>query len=373
LLFIIHYSLLIIHHYIFIHHFLVMVEKTKAVALVSGGLDSTLAVKIMASMGIDVQGINFYTGFCVTEHRRKIRRSRDKNKLIQNEALRAGADLGIKIELIDISEDYYKTVLFTPKYGYGSAMNPCVDCRIYMFQKAKEYMESTGAQFVFTGEVLGQRPKSQHMRELLRIANESGLDGRLLRPLSAKLLPPTIPELEGLVDRNKLYDIQGRTRHVQMKLAAEFGVDEYPQPSGGCCFLTDQHYAKKLRDLIAYKGKNQIVLDDFILAKIGRHFRVSEDLKVIVGRDEAENKFLTTFCKKGDHWFFEPVDHQGALTVTDGEVLPEDIELIAGIAAGHCDGKTSEVVRVHHRRNDDDKGIITARPVIGERLEELRI
>jgi tRNA U34 2-thiouridine synthase MnmA/TrmU len=349
-----------------------MTEKIKAIALLSGGLDSTLAVKIISNMGIEVQGINFYTGFCVTEHRRKIRRNKDKNKIVQNEALRAGADLGIKVELIDISEDYYKTVLFEPKYGYGSAMNPCVDCRIYMFQKAKEYMEEVGAQFVFTGEVLGQRPKSQHMRELLRIAKESGLEGLLLRPLSAKLLPPTIPEIKGWVDRNKLYDIQGRSRHVQMQLAAEFGIEEYPQPSGGCCFLTDQNYARKLRDLITYKGKERIVMDDFILAKVGRHFRLSEDLKVIVGRDEAENKFLANFCKKGDHWFFETVDYKGPLTVTDGEVMPEDIDLIAGITAGHSDGKTAEIVQVQYRGNKGE-GTVWVRPITGQELEEFRI
>jgi len=349
-----------------------MAEKIKAIALLSGGLDSTLAVKIITRMGIEVQGINFYTGFCVTEHRRKIKRNKDKGKIAQNEALRAGADLGVRVELIDISEDYYKTVLFEPKYGYGSAMNPCVDCRIYMFRKAKEYMKENGARFVFTGEVLGQRPKSQHMRELMLIARESGLEGLLLRPLSAKLLPPTLPELEGWVDRNKLYDISGRSRHVQIQLAAEFGIEAYPQPSGGCCFLTDQNYARKLRDLITYKGKERVVMDDFILAKVGRHFRLSEDLKVIVGRDEMENKFLERFCQKGERWFFETVDYKGPLAVTDGEVLPEDVELIAGITAGHSDGKTAEAVQVSYR-GDRGEGIVAVRPVVGDALEEWRI
>lgn len=344
--------------------------KIKAIALLSGGLDSTLAVKIISSMGIEVQAINFYTGFCVTEHRRKIKRNR--NKIIQNEALRAGADLGIKVELIDISEDYYKTVLFNPKYGYGSAMNPCVDCRIYMFRKAKEYMEEVGAQFVFTGEVLGQRPKSQHKPQLMQIAEESGLGRLLLRPLSAKLLPPTIPEQEGWVNRNKLYDIHGRSRRVQEQLAVEFDIHEYPQPSGGCCFLTDQNYARKLRDLITYKGKDRIVLDDFILAKVGRHFRLSENLKVIVGRDEAENKFLKTFCKSEGHWFFEAVNYEGPVTVTDGEVLSEDIETIAGITAGHGDGKAAEIVQICYRGSIEE-GTLMVHPITGALLEEWRI
>src|SRR3972149_7238825 len=198
-----------------------MEDKIKAVGLLSGGLDSTLAVKIIQSQGIEITGVNFYTGFCITEHRRSMTR-KGKKKASAHPALQSAANLGIKLELIDISGEYLN-ILFHPKHGYGSAVNPCLDCRIFMLKKAKGYMQNAGAQFIFTGEVLGQRPMSQHLKALKLVEKESGLEGLLLRPLSAKLLPRTIPEEKGWVNRDKLYGIQGRSRKEQMILAREFG------------------------------------------------------------------------------------------------------------------------------------------------------
>src|ERR671934_178354 len=180
-----------------------MGRDVRAIAMISGGLDSTLALALVKRQGIEVKAINFYTGFCITETQRR-KGGRADGTVPRNEALRAAADLEVDIEYVDISGQGYLDMLVHPKYGYGANANPCVDCRIFMMRRAREIMEQEGAAFVFTGEVLGQRPKSQRRDTLRIIERESGLDGRLLRPLSAKLLPPTIPEREGLVDRARL-------------------------------------------------------------------------------------------------------------------------------------------------------------------------
>src|ERR671938_2095148 len=180
----------------------------KAIAMISGGLDSTLALALVKRQGIDVKAVNFYTGFCITETQRR-KGGRPDGTVPRNEALRAAADLEVDIEYVDLSESGYLDMLVHPKYGYGANANPCVGCRIFMMQREREIMEREQAAFVFTGEVLGQRPKSQRRDTLRIIERESGLDGRLLRPLSAKLLPPTLPEREGLVARERLEDISG--------------------------------------------------------------------------------------------------------------------------------------------------------------------
>ena len=186
-------------------------RRAKAIAMISGGLDSTLALALMLRQGVEVKAVNFYTGFCVTETQRR-KGGRPDGTIPRNEALRAAADLEVEIEYVDISGAGYLDMLVHPRYGYGANANPCVDCRIFMMRKAKEIMEAEGADFVFTGEVLGQRPKSQRRDTLRTIERESGLEGRLLRPLSAKLLAPTIPEREGIVDRARLEAISGRSR-----------------------------------------------------------------------------------------------------------------------------------------------------------------
>jgi tRNA-specific 2-thiouridylase len=339
----------------------------RAIGLVSGGLDSTLATKMIKDHGIDVDAVNFYTGFCVAEHRRKIGRD-DGRTDGRNEALRAGADIGVKIEIIDISDEYLRIVAH-PKYGYGSAINPCIDCRIMMLKKARERMEATRAGFVFTGEVLGQRPMSQHKNQLRLIEKESGLEGLLLRPLSAQLLPPTTPEKEGWVERERLYAIKGRGRKEQMRLARAYGITDYPQPAGGCCYLTDRSYAVKLRDLFEHKGRDSVTRDDVILLKVGRHFRVSPEAKVIVGRDEQENGFLSGYFD--GRWVFKVLGFEGPTAVLEGEATPEDRLTAAAITARYSDAEGEEPVQVEFSRGAD-RGVLAVKPVV-EDIERLRI
>src|SRR5574341_332534 len=272
-----------------------MTKKTKAIGLLSGGLDSTLALALVKRQGIEVKAITFYTGFCITETQRR-KGGRSDGSMPRNEALRAAADLEADVEFVDISGPEYLEMLLHPRFGYGANANPCVDCRIFMMRKAKEIMEREGADFVFTGEVLGQRPKSQRRDTLRIIERESGLDGRLLRPLSAKLLPPTIPEREGLVDREKLLDISGRSRHRQVELARELGIADWPQPAGGCCYLTDEAFARKFFDILGAREAagqpRRLSREDVVLLSTGRHFRISPRARLVVGRSEVENALL---------------------------------------------------------------------------------
>jgi tRNA U34 2-thiouridine synthase MnmA/TrmU len=341
----------------------------KAVALLSGGLDSTLAVKVLLDMGIQVEAVNIHTGFCLVDHRRYIS-SRRGEEPPRNEALRAAADLGVHIEMIDISGEYLGVVL-NPKHGYGSAANPCIDCRILMLQKAKEYMEKTGADFLVTGEVLAQRPMTQHRGTMRRIAKESDTADILLRPLSAKLLEPTKPEVDGLVDRDLLYNFSGRGRKDQMRLAQEKGITDYPQPAGGCCFLTDKNYARKFRDLVAHRPQGSITMDDLIILKAGRHFRVSASAKVIVGRDEAENEFLERFAT--GRWVFKVQDYQGPLTLAEGDLGQEDLCRTAALAARYSDGKDQPEITVICRHPDGREEKFTTPPMNETLVVQIRL
>jgi len=319
----------------------------KAVAMISGGLDSSLAVRLILQQGIEVVAVNFSTGFCLTDYQRRVARKGQDPKKLRNQALRLGAETDIPVKIIDIAQEYLD-VLKYPRYGYGKNVNPCVDCRIMMMSKAREFMEEIGASFVFTGEVLGQRPKSQHRRTLALIERESGLEGRLLRPLSAKLLPPTIAEREGIVDRERLMAFHGRSRKPQERLAEELELTEYPQPAGGCCYLTDPNYARRVFDLFDHGMKASASHEDLLLCKLGRHFRVSERAKVIVGRFEEENAFLRNFGLTRPS--LEAVDHVGPLTLVDGEVDEEVLRRAARITARYCDGHTETRVRIRLTR-----------------------
>jgi hypothetical protein len=318
-----------------------MSRPVKALGLLSGGLDSTLALALMLEQGVEVEGLNFSTGFCFTDHHRAMG---DRKHSLRNEALRAGADLRVPVTIVDISEKYFDDVLIAPKHGYGANMNPCLDCRSYMLARAREHLERTGADFIFTGEVLGQRPKSQFRAALGTVARESGLGDRLLRPLSAKLLPPTLPELEGWVDREKLLGISGRGRKDQIREAGRLGLDldDIPQPAGGCCFLTDEAYARKLRDWLDHQEAPRHDGEAFILLKVGRHLRLNDDVKVIVGRDEAENAFLADY-RRG-RWEFWTRDFTGptVLVETARDLLWEEIERIGGITARYGHGRDEE-------------------------------
>jgi hypothetical protein len=317
----------------------------KALGLLSGGLDSTLALALMKEQGVRVEALNFSTGFCFTDHHRAMRSPKHS---LRNEALRAGASLEVPVTIIDISEKYFDDVLIAPKHGYGANMNPCLDCRAYMLGRAREHMERVGADFVFTGEVLGQRPKSQFRSALGTVAEESGLGDRLLRPLSAKLLPPTLPEREGWVDRERLLGISGRSRKVQIAEAARRGLDpdDIPQPAGGCCFLTDEAYARKLRDWLDHQDAPRHDAEAFVLLKVGRHLRVNEDVKVIVARDEAENGFLADY-RRG-RWEFFARDFTGPTVLVEcpRDLRWEEIEAVAAITARYGHGRDEGSVTV---------------------------
>ena len=312
----------------------------KAVALISGGLDSMLAAKVLPAPGIPLQRLNFYTGFCVEGHTHAIR-NHEHAKPKRNNALWTAEQLGIKLHIIEVIEEY-KDVVINPKHGYGANLNPCLDCKGFMVRKAREWMEKNGFDFIITGEVLGQRPMSQRRDTMPVVARESGAFDRLLRPLCAKLLPETLPEREGWVDRNKLLDFNGRSRKPQMALAAKYGFKDYAQPAGGCCFLTNEQYSHKLADLWTTRGSKQYEFDDIMLLKVGRHLRQRPHFKLIVGRDEGENNFLEGYRKRFVH--LHATSHEGPLVLIDGTVNEEDLELAARLTARFGKGRDAESV-----------------------------
>jgi tRNA U34 2-thiouridine synthase MnmA/TrmU len=261
-------------------------------------------------------------------------------------------------------------MILQPKYGYGKNMNPCIDCRIFMLKKTKEHMERTGADFVFTGEVIGQRPKSQVKGALRAIEKETGLEGRLLRPLSALLFPPTEVETEGLVDRDKLYGITGRGRKIQIELAKRYGLTTYMQPAGGCCFLTDEAYSNKLKDIIEHDGSENLAVEDVFVLGVGRHFRLSPTLKVVVGRDEVENNFLSHL--KNDRWSAVAMRFAGPTAVIIGDVSDDDWEAIASIVARYSDGSGENAIDVEFSHGDRVKRVTVA-PASTEFLDTHRI
>jgi len=321
-----------------------MAHQRKAVALISGGLDSLLAARVMLEQNIHVEGINFYTGFCVEGHTHAIRK-KHRIKPKRNNALWSAEQLGIKLHIIDISEEY-KDIVINPKHGYGQNLNPCLDCKIFMVNQAKAwgFMEDNDFDFIITGEVIGQRPKSQRKETMPIIARESGVNDRLLRPLCAKNLPETLPEREGWVDREGLYGFHGRNRKPQMALAAQFGFTDYAQPAGGCCFLTDANYSKKLADLWEARGERKYEIDDIMLLKIGRHIRPAPNFKLIVGREEGENNYLEGYRKQFAH--IRTTSHFGPLTLVDGKPSTEDLLLAARIAARFSQGRDATEVGV---------------------------
>lgn len=256
-----------------------MGEKVKAIGLFSGGLDSMLAVKILQAQDIEVVGYAFVTPFFGPEL-----------------ALKSSRVLGIQLEVWEIT-DRYMEVLKNPRYGYGKNMNPCIDCHALMFRLAGQRMEGHGAHFLFSGEVLGERPFSQTRGALRAVARLSGYEDSILRPLSARLLEETAPEKAGWVDRSRLEDIQGRGRKRQMELAARFGITDYPKPAGGC-LLTEPNFSKRLKDLLQDNPRPRH--RDLELLKVGRHIRWAEGCKVIVGRREEENKRLESLWEPGD-------------------------------------------------------------------------
>ena len=333
----------------------------KAVSLISGGLDSTLATSLIKEQGIEIFALNFKTPFCLRDRKQ----TNGCHKFYSKEA---ADNLGIELKIVNVTDEFFK-IIKNPKYGYGANINPCIDCRILMFSKAREFMQETGAKFIVTGEVLGQRPMSQHKQALMIIEKESGLEGLVLRPLSAKLLPETIPEKEGWVDRNKLLDISGRTRRPQIELAKKIDIKDYPCASGGC-LLTDPEFTKRIKELMLHEG---LSLNNVELLKIGRHFRLSKEAKLIVGRNKKENERLINLAKVNDYLFI-PIDIAGPVALGRGNFAQDLIELSCRITCRYCDlnGKINAGI-VYKRLPQEEEKLLEVQAIEDNKLAALRI
>jgi tRNA-specific 2-thiouridylase len=308
------------------------VKRHRAVVLYSGGLDSTLAIITVLRQGIEVKAVTFMNHFgCDVSDRS----SCSKNPFA------AAEKFGFEVKMSHLSGKFMEIVK-NPKFGHGKNMNPCVDCRILMLREAKEFMEMAGAEFIVTGEVLGQRPMSQRRDSLNIIDREAGLKGVVLRPLSAKVLKPTIPEEAGIVKRELLYDFGGRSRKPQMALAAEFGLTEYPAPAGGC-LLTEPNYAHRLRELLDHDPDPSFL--DLQLLRVGRHFRISPECKVIVGRDQSENEALLRLAADKSP-LMRVLGHGSPLTLLRGRTDEHAILIAAELCARYSDGRRLDGVDV---------------------------
>ena len=329
-----------------------MTKQIKAVSLISGGLDSLLSTKVIMDQGIHVEGINFFTGFCVEGHTHAIRK-KDKAKPKRNNALWVAEQLCIKLHIIDVIEEY-KDVLLNPKHGYGQNMNPCLDCKGFMVKKAHEWIKENDFDFIITGEVIGQRPMSQRRDTMPVIARESGAGDLLVRPLCGQHLPATLPEREGWLDRQALLDFSGRTRKPQFALAEEFGFEDYATPAGGCCFLTDKSYSQKLVDLWQHRGNREYELDDIMLLKVGRHIRPNDKFKLIVSREEGENKFMDGYKKQFTHLYIS--SHPGPLALIEGQIDTDEVKLAGEIVARYSQGRDAEEVEVTAKLLNQEDG-----------------
>ena len=301
--------------------------KIKALALISGGLDSLLAAKLILDQGCEVVGLHFKIPFCKINIKKSF------------------PDIGIKIVEIDLGREFLKLIR-QPHYGFGSNMNPCIDCKILMFSQAKELMPGLGAKFIITGEVLGQRPMSQNKQALKLIRRRSGLDDLLLRPLSAQFFPPSLAEKEGWVKRDKLLNFNGRMRTPQMRLARDLGLDDYANPAGGC-LLTDPGFSKRLVELMAHDELN---LENLELLKVGRHFRLGDHTRLVVGRDEGENNQLAQLSRAGDYLFSPQKDLPGPTALARGPINQELIFLSSQITSAYTDAQGLEEIGVFYRQ-----------------------
>ena len=282
----------------------------KGLSLMSGGLDSQLAVRVLERAGVEVECVCFETPFFSSANARK-----------------AAAALGVKLHVLDFTEDEV-SLLENPPHGFGGAMNPCIDCHATMIRRAGELMASLGYDFVATGEVQGQRPMSQNKQSLCTVEKSSGLKGRLIRPMSAKLLEPTIPEIEGKLDREKLLDISGRSRDRQIALAKEFGITDYPSPAGGCK-LTEPGFGHRLKDLLDHEGLKNRKLVELLL--IARRFRFPDGTGVILGRDARENALLKECGDLGALVY--PVNGPGPTALVPGAPSGEALAKVAALVA----------------------------------------
>jgi len=304
----------------------------KALALFSGGLDSILAVKLIQEQGLDVVGICFESPFF----------SSDK-------AVRSAPYIGLSLKVVDIADSLIQIVL-NPRHGYGKGLNPCIDCHELMFKTVGEMLKDEKADFIISGEVVGQRPMSQNLRSLSTISHGSGFKDFILRPLSAKRLPETLPERKGWVMRERLLGLSGRSRQPQIELAKKFGIEDYPAPAGGC-LLTEKVFSRRLKDLLSLNP--DFSRRDVELLKWGRHFRLSENAKIVVGRNQKENEVISSLRKEADT-MFRVDSFPGPTVLATGNLSMEGIELAAAITVAYSDTPShqSEGVRVTRGCND---------------------
>jgi len=330
----------------------------KAILLLSGGLDSTLAGKMLVDLGISVEAINFVSPFC----------NCSPKTLGCSAAKKAAEQLGIPVKVFSTGDEYIE-IIKHPRFKRGSGMNPCLDCRIFIFSRAKKYMEDTGADFIVTGEVLGERPMSQHRGAMELIERESGLDGLILRPLSAQLFPPTKAELENLVDRDKLLGIQGRCRKPQIELAAKIGIDDFLCPAGGC-LLTDLEFAARLRELL--KHKPDFGMNDLKLLKVGRHFRLPSGSKAVVGRDEMENCILEKLGQDDDKLLL-PLSNTGPSVLVRGHCTEEDLTYGSRFLAAYTKGGMLMDVEISSRKLKENVLLTGISPLDKDTIDALWI
>lgn len=294
----------------------------KALCVFSGGLDSMLAVELLRAQGIEVQALFFETPFFSSEKARESANSRE-----------------VPLRVIDVTKQHLEIVR-KPPHGYGANMNPCIDCHALMFRRAGELLEEEGARFVITGEVLGQRPMSQNKAALDLIARESGLGSLLLRPLSAKHLPPSEPETRGWVQRDLLLDLKGRSRKPQMALARKLNIKEYPSPAGGC-LLTEEVFSRRLKHLFSLSPHPKIF--EIELLKFGRHFDLGQGTKLVVGRNRQENQDLTSLAT-GHAIILKPLTVPGPTSILTGPVTPTTLELALEITVSYSDSEGKESI-----------------------------
>ena len=338
-----------------------MTEQPKrghAIALFSGGLDSALAILLVLRQNIEVTAITFMTHFGCDLG--------DRSSCGSN-PYPAAEKYGFNVKLMHLGQKFID-IVENPRFGYGKNMNPCTDCRILMLSEAKNLMEMLNADFIVTGEVMGQRPMSQLKNKLFLTEKETGLKGKLVRPLSAKLLPPTEPEQSGLLDREKLEGISGRGRHRQIELAKQFGLDDYPSPASGC-LLTDAGYSNRLRDLMAHNDR--LTFEDLNILRIGRHFRLDPATKVIVGRDENDNKSLMQY-KKPHYVHLEAVETGSPVTFVIGNTSDENVKKAAMITARYCSSKHLPEIKISEYETDSPRTFIVP-PASDQDLQYIRI
>ena len=312
-------------------------KKKKVVALLSGGLDSQLAIKMMQEQGFDVSAVAIKTPFC----------DFDCGRGCGFEIRERADDLDVNLKTVYLGDEYIE-MLKHPKHGIGAGFNPCIDCRSMMFDAAKKHMQEIGAEFIISGEVLGQRPMSQHAPALRTIENESDLVGKIVRPLSAALLPETDPEKDGLIKRENLGMIRGRTRRGQLDMAKKYGIENPPNAGGGC-LLTEPHFGIKAKDLFSHT-KNPTI-NDIDLLKIGRHFRLDEETKFIVGRNKDENEMIKAISLPGDI-LLEAKDFVGPVSILRGSNAKQHLKFASSITLRYSDAPNNEQAIVSIRDND---------------------